>query len=40
VDGGKVDDGVVDTGTFDEQGKAVMPVDAIGFESLGQKYAS
>ncbi|HST05579.1 MAG TPA: acetyl-CoA carboxylase, carboxyltransferase subunit beta [Chloroflexia bacterium] len=40
VDGGKVDDGVVDTGTFEEQGKAVMPVDAIGFESLGQKYAS
>ena len=40
ADGGKVDDGAVDTGTFEEHGKGVMPVDAIGFESLGQKYAS
>ncbi len=40
VDGGKVDEDVVDTGTFDEHGKHIMPVDAIGFESLGQKYGA
>jgi acetyl-CoA carboxylase carboxyl transferase subunit beta len=40
VDGGKVDDDVVDTGTFEEHGKHIMPVDAIGFESLGQKYGA
>lgn len=40
VDGGKVDDGEISTGTFQEYGTDIVPTDAIGFENLGQKYST
>lgn len=39
VDGGKVDEGEISTGTFQEHGTDILPIDAIGFENLGQKYS-
>ncbi|MEO5953468.1 MAG: acetyl-CoA carboxylase, carboxyltransferase subunit beta [Chloroflexia bacterium] len=40
VDGGKVDDGEISTGTFHEHGTNILPIDPIGFENLGQKYST
>ncbi len=40
VDGGKADEGQIDTGSFQEHGTDIMPEDAIGFELLGQKYSA
>src|SRR6476469_6081736 len=40
VDDGKVDDGEISTGTFQEHGTNILPIDPIGFENLGQKYAA
>jgi acetyl-CoA carboxylase carboxyl transferase subunit beta len=39
VDGGKVDEGEPDTGSFHEHGTNIFPEDPIGFENLGQKYS-
>lgn len=39
VDGGSIDEGEINTGSFVEHGTGIRPEDAIGFESLGQKYA-